>query len=55
MSLLCRIGWHDWWKWEEVRMTLEKMTLEKAGVALGLKRHCDRCGLVQVRQVIPIE
>lgn len=46
MSFWCRLGWHDWAMWSEVQITMDDDS-----EAVGLKRRCWCCGMIQVREV----
>lgn len=47
MSILCRIGWHDWSKWLWVPVTFDGVDRGKQWKG-GQYRSCAACGLAQV-------
>lgn len=45
MSILCRLGWHDWTRWT-VKI-LRKISTQQE--YRGQVRECKRCGLEDLR------
>lgn len=59
MRFLCRIGWHDWDKWNKIQYILAYTSWraqfdgeEKKKVGQLEERRCVMCGKVETRRII---
>jgi len=46
---LCRIGWHDWTKWEPTIVITKLIYEDKEFRNTGQRRFCKACGRKQLR------
>lgn len=61
-SILCRVGWHSWSRWEKKKENIEDTTNSCMGgmstytttshhVLIYIERSCWCCGLIKVKKV----